>query len=138
MINALRTKPYYTPHRVLKAAGGVAADPTNLVALATANPRGHADCGGYKSVRGIVKLVGGTTPTVTLQPLELVRREGEADVLAPISAAGAALSNAGMFDVEVKGGLLFMRVDAVTGTPTEVVISLALAEPMVGSPGAGR
>ena len=132
----LRSKPFYNVHRTVEGAP-VAADSTDLAAVLAANPRSTADCGGYKTVKGFVRLTGGAAPTVTLQPLELLKYEG-GQHLAVTGANTAALSDGQAFDFTVNQALLFARLHAVTGNPTKVEVFLAGADMEPATPGAGR
>jgi hypothetical protein len=130
MINNLFAKPDYNQHRVIASPG---VDAANLVTLVGTHSRAAIDCSGFKTVKGLVRLTGGTTPTITLIPLELARyytAVGAIEYSFIAGTATAALSDRGTFDVTINGGYLFMRVQAVTGNPTEAQILLAGAETM--------
>lgn len=128
MDNSLNHKPDYTAHR----RGVTAADSADLAALETSNGRGAINAKGYSSIHGFVEFNGGTTPTVTLQPLERVAYVDAAGAeqkklvargsnIGPLSAAaGVAFS----LDTPGGGAWLF-RIEAVTGAPTGVEVYLA-------------
>jgi len=141
MNNTLVGKPKYTHHRIEEGAP-VTADATDLVALLAANSRAAIDCAGFKTVKGFVILTGGTTPTITLSPLEHVKytaTDGAAkDELHVTGANTSALSSGDMFEFTINGGRLFSRIHAVTGSPTKVEILLAAAESLYGAIGADR
>ncbi len=133
----LKSKPFYVRHREVDGAP-VAADSADLSTVLTANPRSTVDCAGYESIRGFVRLTGGTAPTVTLQPLELVKYPGGSDFLAVSGSSSSALSDGDMFEFTPNGAFLFVRMHAVTGSPTKVELFLAGAKTMYGVPGTGR
>jgi hypothetical protein len=132
----LKSKPFYIIHRDISGAP-VAADATDLVALLASNPRSTVDCAGYKTVKGFVKLTGGASPTIVLQPLELLKYDSRQH-LAVAGANTAALSSGDAFDATVNGAFLFLRINTVANNPTQVEIFIAGAETMPGVPGAGR
>lgn len=93
--------------------------------------RGGTQCRGFKTIQGTVVFTGGTTPTITLQPIEAVEwiDEGEAkDFLTKLGTPTAALSAADSFEVSAKNGLLFFAVTAVTGAPTKATILISGVE----------
>lgn len=133
MHNAIQPKPVYTVHR--KVTGSpVAADNSNLQTLyqVPGNSRAAINCAGWKTVRGFVALEGGTSPTVDLVPLEKVEAEGgfpgatdEDAGFAVVGAAIASLADKETFSFPIHGGLLYLRIDAVSGAPTDVRVYLA-------------
>lgn len=126
MHNSLYAKPDYNYHRIVQGAP-VGADSTNLAILLTANPKGAFDCAGYKTVKGFVKLTGGTTPTVGIQPLELVLYNNSSELLITASTV-ASLADGAMFEFTINGGKLFLRINATSGSPTKVEILVAGSE----------
>jgi hypothetical protein len=95
--------------------------------------RGGANCHGWKVVQCVALLEGGSSPTLTLQPLEVIeyRIDGDgekADMLIPVGSTTAALAHGAAFDVLIRGGRLHLRVDASTGTPTKATILIAGVE----------
>jgi hypothetical protein len=133
----LRSKPFYIRHREVDGAP-VAADSATLATVLAANPRSTADCAGYKTIKGFVRLTGGAAPTVVLQPLELVKYPEGTDFLVVAGANTAALASGDAFDVTVNGAFLFLRLNTIANNPTKVEIFFAGAETMCGMPGAGR
>lgn len=93
--------------------------------------RGGTACAGFKVVQCSVVLEGGTTPTITLQPIEVVEwiDEGTAkDFLTELGSATGALSSGDTFDVTIRNGRLLFAPTAVTGAPTKATILVAGAE----------
>jgi hypothetical protein len=133
----LRSKPFYIRHREVEGAP-VAADTATLADLLAANPRSTADCAGYKTVKGFVKLTGGAAPTVVLQPVELVKLPDGTEFFAVAGANTGALANGDAFELTASGAFLFLRLNTVTNGPTKVELFIAGAETMPGTPGAGR
>lgn len=133
----LRSKPFYIRHREVDGAP-VAADPVAMADLLTANPRSTADCAGYKTVKGFVKLTGGAAPTVVLQPVELVKLPDGTEFFAVTGANTSALANGDAFEITVNGAFLFLRLNTIANNPTKVELFISGAEMMPGTPGAGR
>jgi hypothetical protein len=152
-------KPDYRLHRVLRSiidpATPIAADSTTLddLLVYSAIPVGGGaaedhdrrnifDAGGWRTVRGVVRLTGGTAPTADLEPLELTKlKRADSSVtrkFVSLASPTGALSNLGTFTATINGGLLFMRLNAITGTPDSLEIFLAGAEAMNVMPGAHR
>lgn len=136
----MEAKPVYTHHRTIPAP---AKENTTVAGMITALKlrgeggnellRGAASARGWKSLAGFVKLAGGTTPTITLQPYEVVQYKagGEGEVIDTLVALGSPigpLSDEGTFKVDVFGAHVFFAVDASTGTPTSGEIHLTGAE----------
>lgn len=91
------------------------------------------DCTGWKSVIIIPRFVAGTGPTVAVQPLHRAAQDPAPDP-APASgwavdAAGAAIAEGKAQVVNVMGRKTYFRVDALTGTPTNVSLLVAGWEP---------
>jgi hypothetical protein len=91
----------------------------------TARSRQVISCKRWKSIRVLVLLSGGTTPTVELTPLEVVEAEGafagadDADRgFVVMGAATSALSSGDSAVIDVDCGSVFLRVSALTGAPT--------------------
>ena len=132
----MNAKPVFTHHRTIISP---AKENTTVAGMITALKlrgatgteliRGAASARGWKSVAGYVKLAGGSSPTVTLQPYEVVqyRDGGEGDIVDDLVILGSAigpLSNGGTFSLTVNGAHVFIAVDAATGTPTSGQIHL--------------
>lgn len=103
----------------------------------TARDRMAIPCRRFKSVKVYVLLTGGTTPTVDLVPVEVVEGEGafpgatdEDRGFAVMGAATGALSSGDMATIPVNGAFLFLRVNALTGSPTGLKVFVAGEEVM--------
>lgn len=144
----LFSKPDFRRHRLITGAP-VAVDATDLVDLrspdaippgggaAVATPRRDiVDSAGWLTANGVVKLTGGTTPTVTLQVLEDVD-DGDGDVpeFYQNGTDIGPLSDGDMFEVTPVGGRFFIRLSAQSGDPTAVEILLAGSERQPGEVG---
>lgn len=123
-----------------------AADSTTLsdanIPLASA-----IDCSGFQTLWVGVEFVGGTNPTATL---EVLVRDGDAadgarwkmllvgsadgvTAAAAASARTAALDGTALQEVRVEGrSKVFLRVHAITGTPTSLSILAMGGKPRVG------
>lgn len=124
MLNTLESKARFTIHR-RKTGAPVVADTATLADISL---RGAMSCRDWLVVDGFVKLSGGTSPTITLIPL-LVAKYAEADRTAveEYFVAGVPMgpyADGDSFSVEVGRGSLFMRISAVTGSPTSVKVML--------------
>lgn len=141
--NQLKAKPTYTLHRN-KEGSPVGVDTVNLTTLfeEPGNDRASINCGGWTTVRGYVVLEGGTNPTVGLQLLEHI----QADNAFPSPAVdpdqgfvdigtAAGLSSGDTFDVTIDQGRLYLRINALTGNPTDVRVYLAGKERAVSITG---
>lgn len=126
MHNSLYAKPDYNYHRI-KDGAPVLADVTNFVTLLATHPRGALDCIGFKTVKGFIKITGGTTPTIAIQPLELVLYNDSSELLITASTVTGLVSGT-MFEFTINGGKLFLRIAAVSSTPTKIEIFVAGAE----------
>jgi len=150
----LFAKPSYVRHRQVTGAP-VLADTTvlaNLINITAIPPGGGAaapfmrrdiiDCGGWKSIRAWVKLTGGTTPTIDLVPLEIANYEDDAgdehNEFVIAGAASGGLSTNETHEFTINGGLLFLRINALTGSPTGAGIYVVGEEILERDPGAGR
>jgi hypothetical protein len=145
-MNNLQGKPFYTHHRVVVPDGNPIAKEDTTIAgmitdLALRGPsgtdmlRGPAHAAGWKKLDGLVRLTGGTTPTVTLQAYELVQYKdgGEGDLKDELILFGSTigpLSDGDKFPalIDISGASLFFAISAVTGAPTKVEVLLAGAE----------
>lgn len=119
-------KPDYVGHRVNRTA----IDPTNLVTLLAQQGGRGMNLTGYTSIQGFVTFTGGTAPTVSIQPLELVRWTDIAGVqqskLAERGSVVGPLSGDDSFEVLTPGGGIWvLRITALTGAPTNVSIYCA-------------
>jgi hypothetical protein len=133
----LKNKPFYIKHREVDGTP-VAAETTDLAALLVANPRSTADTAGFKTIKGFVRLTGGASPTITLQPLELVKLSDGTSFLAVTGANTAALASGDAFDITTNSAFLFLRIHAVANNPTKAEIFIAGAESLPRDPGEGR
>lgn len=124
--NTLRQKPNYTLHRY-KEGSPVAIDSAVLATFRTANPRGDLDCAGWDTLRGFVKLTGGTS--IDIQPTELVKyrdKDGsEVEELINVGAAITGLADGDDFDITIGQGRLLIRITAVAGAVTVAKIFVA-------------
>jgi hypothetical protein len=145
-MNEISAKPFYTHHRiVVPSANPIAKEDTTIAGMITAlklrGPsgtdllRGPAQASSWLKIDGLVKLTGGTTPTVTLQAYEMIRykEDGEGDLKDELMAFGSPigpLSDGDKFPLLVNNNLasLFFAISAVTGIPTKVEVLLAGAE----------
>lgn len=142
--NTLHPKPEFTPHRdEPQGDRALVIDSTDLQKLyegdpgagppdITAKAQAALNCRRWKSVKVYVLLTGGAVPTVDLVPLEVVSGEGafpgatdEDRGFAVSAAATGALSSGDMATVVIDGGLLFLRVSAITGAPTGLKVYVA-------------
>jgi hypothetical protein len=145
-VNTALAKPNYRLHRAV-AGSPVVADNSDLVVLKTLTVVGGSierrdiyDAGGWKTVRGVVQLTGGTS--VDLVPLEMASLKDPngtvTTVFVPLASAITGLADGDTFTVTINGGRMFMRIDVVTGAVTLAEIFLAGAEAMNVMPGAHR
>jgi hypothetical protein len=140
----METKPQFDEARVLTIIPAL-GEQSNLILWPKTSPiklrgdaddqliRGGTNCAGWKTVQCVVVLEGGTTPTVTIQPLEVVEYKlgGDgawADFLIPVGSTTGALATGDTFDVVIRGGRLHLRLDAATGAPTKARILVAGVE----------
>ena len=127
MQNTLQALPNYTLHRI-ETGAPVAADSSDLSALHTAKQRSALNCRGFQRIRCFVKLTGGTTPTVDVEPLERVQYTATdvartaTDEFKPMRAPIAGLGDGDTFEVDVGGALAFLRISGVNGAPTQIEI----------------
>lgn len=138
----MKTKPFYEEHRRIKspAAENVLITDAGIINdLKLRGPagdeliRGAMQCHGWKTIDGVVFLTAGTTPTVTLQPLEVVQykdADGETkDRFVVHSANIGPLNDGDKFSISaVNGGAIFLRLQGVTGAPTEALLALSGGE----------
>jgi len=123
--NTLHPKPHYTIHRSLVGTPAV-ADSGNLNTLYQLHSRGAINCKGWETVQGFVVIEGGSTPTVTLAALELVKccnafpgfTDEDNGFILSIGGSIGPLSPGAFFEVQINQGMLFMRVAAFAGNPT--------------------
>lgn len=130
-ISAVRTKT--------NGGSAVTADPStlsdaNFPLAADATSGGTIDCRGLATLWIGVEFVGGTTPSIKLDPLV---RDGDAadgsrwkrlmpgDTPAVVQPT---LDGTGFVEIRVDGGFLYPRIDTVSGSPTTIRI--------LGRPGA--
>lgn len=149
LANMLKEKPEFTLHRdEPQGTRSLVADASDLEDLYQGDPgagppditaryRQTLNCRRWKSVRVFVLLTGGTTPTVDLVPLEVVEAEGAFPAatdtdrgFAVMGSATGALSSGESAVVDVNGALLFLRVSALTGSPTGLKVFVAGEEVM--------
>ena len=134
MQNTLEPKPRFTLHRI-KNGSPVTADPTDLTTILI---RGAIHCSYWLTVDGFVKLAGGASPTVTLIPLMVAKYEdaagAEQEEYVVQGTAIGPLSDGESFQVETYRGRLYLRIDVVTGNPTNVQVLLGGAKADNGGP----
>lgn len=125
MQNTLKETPQYTLHR-LETGAPVAADSSDLAVLHTAKSRNALNCRGFRKIRGFIKFTGGAAPTADLQTLERLQFTDPAgddqDVFKVIRSAILSLSDSQIFEIDVGGSPVFLRVDAVAGAPTQMEV----------------
>jgi len=141
-MNALEAKPFFTHHRIVlspAAENASLADPPAagiqkelLLRGASGEEmiRGALRCGGWKTISVRVEFTGGTTPTITFQPLEVMHynEDGDGDLKDKLVVQGSnigPLSDGDSATVTVNGADLFLRIQAVTGAPTKVEVLAA-------------
>ena len=128
-VNTLRQKPNFTLHRH-KTGAPVVADDTALADFRADNPRADIDCAGWDSVRGFVKLTGGTS--INIQATELVKYMDSAGVdqeeLVEVGSAITGLVDGDTFDITVNQARLLVKITVVTGGVTAVDVFLAGAQ----------
>lgn len=128
MDNSVYEKPNYSAHR----RSVISQDSADLAVLVATKARAVLNLAdhGYDSLEGFVKMEGTATPTVTIQPLELVKyldKDGteHSEFLAKGSAIGP-LADGAQFSVETPGGgLWFLRVTALAGTDPKATLYVA-------------
>ena len=142
----IRPKPVFALHRdEPQGDRSLAIDDADLEDLYQGDPlagppditsryRQAINCRRWKSVKVYVVLIGGAVPTATIVPLEVVEGEGafpsgtatdnDRGFVVMGSAIGP-LSSGDMVTVDVNGGLLFLRVSALTGAPTGLKVFVA-------------
>lgn len=119
--------------RTVTDGGGVSADSTTLTdsnfpLLADAVNGGTVDCRTLSTLWVDVEFVGGTSPSIELDPL--IRDGNAADgsrwkrLLFGDSPAAAQplLDGSGFVEVRVDGGQMYPRIKSVSGAPTSVII----------------
>ncbi|KKN36506.1 hypothetical protein LCGC14_0772920 [marine sediment metagenome] len=138
---SLKSKPSYTLHR-LRPAGTVDVALATLVddlkILKDKKIRGDIDAWGFKTIEGFIQFVGGTAPTAALQILEVIQwpdpTDSDAineDLVASEQANLTALVDKQKFRITIaEAGRLFLRVAAVTGTPTSLHVFVTGGEVM--------
>jgi len=130
MQNTLQAKPRYTRHRKVEGTP-VVADSTDFVALLASAGRGAISAAGQDSIHGYMSLIGGTNPTITLQPLELVEEEADDGTFTQKFINRGAdigpLADGAAFQLATEGGgRWFFRITAVgAAAPTSASIWLA-------------
>lgn len=143
----LHAKPDYIRHRKNLPD---AADSTNLVTLrspdaipvggggAVATPRRDIiDCAGFKSVSFYPVFNGGTSPTVDVDVLEDVEENG-VKVFRQLGSTISGAADGVVQTIEVNGARIFLRVDAVSGTPTSFEFWIAGADRLDHERGSAR
>lgn len=114
-------KPYYTLHRTVKTA-----DPTSLPAVLSAFGGAAVSLDGFESCNGVVSLSGGTTPQVTLQPLELVVLPDKTRRLVKNGSPIVGLQDGDVFAFPTTGGGLWvLQVTAMSGSPDKLDLFVA-------------
>lgn len=111
----------WTTHRALARGAGVLADG----AASTLVPGAEAllNCLGYETILVRAELTGGVVPTVDLEPLFV---DGTAFVTRPTTGA---LGNRVAVEVDVRDQKVLLRLNAVVGAPTGVVLRVAGGRP---------
>jgi hypothetical protein len=124
MDNTLNQKPNFTRHRTIDGAPVVA----DSVVYSDFAIREAVNCLGFETIEGYVRISGGVVPTVELENLAVMRYTDEAGVqveeLASVDTS-ATLSDGDLFEMSVNEGRVFLRLNAVTGSPTKVEIFVA-------------
>lgn len=127
----MKRKPTYEQHRKWgdgSAAPGV--DESDLAVLITEASRSSCSAQGFETVEGFVNLDGGTSPSVTLQALEVVEYvDGNGDDAERLVQRGpniGPLSDGDPFSFSSPGGgRYFLRAHIVTGSPTSGSVHVA-------------
>lgn len=121
--NKLEPRPQYNYHRLVTGAP-VVAD----AAIASMDPKTAAHCEGWTSIHAVVLLTGGTTPTVDIEQLARVQYTNasgvEQDILVS-QGTTSSLGDRGQVSLTVNGAPTLLRIDAVSGNPTQVEIIIA-------------
>lgn len=124
MKNTLYPRPDYNIHREVSAI-----DALSLSTFLASNSRTPIDCTGYTTVTGFVAFEGGSSPTMTIVPYEVVSYEDSSGVKQEgLISAGSSIGplNANeKFVVTIDGGRLLIRVGTLTGGPSKALIYLA-------------
>lgn len=129
-------KPQYEVHRRWgdgsEAPAAESSDLTNA-ALKTAAIRGKFSARGLKTVHGFVQLSGGSSETISLQAVEIATYKTaggvEQQVLLARSAPFGPLSDGDAFTIETPGGgLYYLRVHSLAGSPTTGAVHIAKGE----------
>lgn len=110
----------FSNHRTIKGTP-VAADAE--VSSTFPNRRGMLNTDGYQEIMVRLELDGGTTPTATLQVLGYDESADSFSVLGTMTA----VSSCAVDVIPTYGLRVFLRLSAVTGSPTEVRIRVAPA-----------
>lgn len=130
----LVAKPKYFLHRSAVAA----ADSSTLSTLLSPSAippggggpvatlrRDIVDCAGWRTVEGFCTFTGGASPSVDLQVLEEVELADGSRLFVPNGVIISGLTEGQLFEAVVSAGRAFMRVDAISGAPTNLSVYLA-------------
>lgn len=121
----------------------VAADSTTLAdatfpEATDATTGGAIECRGYSTIWLGVEFVGGTNPTVVIEPLVRDTEAADQSRWKTTLSGGSvvrtsALTGASFEEVRVDGGRIYPRIHAVVGDPTTVRILARPGTPLAGS-----
>lgn len=112
---------YFSLHRE-KTGAPVTAD--SAPDASWPNRREMVSCDGYTTINALVKLTGGTTPTVDLQTLVYDSENDEFGV----ADEATGVSDADVARMGVHRNRAFLRISGVTGSPTGVEVWVGPAE----------
>jgi len=114
-------KPYYKLHRTVSAI-----DPVSLPAVLSSFGGAVFSLVGFESGSGFVSFTGGTTPQVTLQPLELVNLPDGTKRFIKNGSPISGLQDGDPFSFPAAGGgLWLLQVVALSGAPTSLELFVA-------------
>ena len=133
MINDLNPKPLYGLHRT-KTGSPAVIDEAVVKDLfeEVGRSRDFVNCRGWDSIKVLVALEGGITPTIDVQAFEHCKAEdGFPSYTNPdegftlIGTPEAGLVDGGTFTVSVKQGLVYLSIVALTSVPTAIRLYVA-------------
>lgn len=86
--------------------------------------RGAAQTNGWNGLNGFIELAGGVSPTVILMPLIVISKPDRSHTLARLPNMGPFTDGSHFSLPDTRGSRIYLRVHAVTGSPTSLSIYL--------------
>jgi len=122
MQGAVYDAPLFNLSRTITGSPVVAEDDEDLSGY---NTRLASHFAGYDQGEGYVILAGGSSPTVRLMPVEVVKDQDGNDTCVQGGFDVGPLQSMQRFSFDAKSSRLFFVLAEVTGSPTSVKIMLA-------------